>query len=195
MPLLPLEPFVFPENLLDEPAPAAAEPARWWVLHTKPRVEKALTRRLLKREVPFFLPLCRKQWRNRGRQFCSYVPLFPSYVFLKGDTQEIFKTFETKQVARVLTVDDQAQLQADLARVYWLIMTGAPLDSEERLEPGTPVAIISGPLAGLEGKVLRRGKQLKFIVEVQFLQRGVSVEIESWMIEPRRETRLAAVNA
>jgi transcriptional antiterminator RfaH len=46
------------------------------------------------------------------------------------------------------------------------------------------VEIISGPFAGLEGKVLRRGKQLKLFVEVRFLQQGVSVEIESWMIQP-----------
>jgi hypothetical protein len=29
-------------------------------------------------------------------------------------------------------------------------------------------------------------------VEVEFLQRGVSVEVESWMIEPRREPVEAA---
>ena len=66
-----------------------------------------------------------------------------------------------------------------------LIATDAPLTPEDRLKPGALVEITSGPLAGLEGKVLRRGKQLKFIVEVQFLQSGVSVEIESWMIEPK----------
>ena len=80
---------------------------------------------------------------------------------------------------------DQQQLETDLCRVYHVIATGAPLAAEERLEPGDLVEIISGPLTGLEGKVLRKGKQLKFIVEVQFLQRGVSLEIESWMIQPR----------
>ena len=38
-------------------------------------------------------------------------------------------------------------------------------------------------MAGLTGKVLRRGKDLHFFIEVQFLQRGVSVEIESWMFQ------------
>jgi transcription antitermination factor NusG len=184
MPLLPLEPFVFPDDLLEQPA-ATDGSARWWVLHTKPRAEKSLARKLLRNTTPFFLPLRKRQWRQRGRLLRSYVPLFPGYVFLRADSPSVFKTVETNLVARVLHVEDQTQLHGDLSRVYCLIATDAPLTPEERLKPGALVEITSGPLAGLEGKVLRRGKQLKFIVEVQFLQSGVSVEIESWMIEPR----------
>jgi transcriptional antiterminator RfaH len=185
MPLLPLEPFVYPEDLLEQPVALPDATARWWVLHTRPRAEKSLARRLLRTPTPFFLPLRKRQWRHRGRLLCSYVPLFPGYVFLHSDSQSVFKTLETNMVARVLQVPDQTQLHGDLARVYCLIATDAPLTPEERLKPGALVEITSGPLAGLEGKVIRRGKQLKFIVEVQFLQSGVSVEIESWMIEPK----------
>jgi transcriptional antiterminator RfaH len=188
MPLLPLEPFVFPDCLLTAPAQDLEQAAPWWVLHTRPRAEKALARRLLRRENPFFLPLCKHQWRNRGRTHCSYVPLFPGYVFLRGSNHTVFQTLETNLVARILTVADQEQLQDDLARVYHVIATGAPLAPEERLQPGDLVEITNGPLAGLEGKVLRRGRQFNFIIEVQFLQRGVSVEIESWMIQPRSKT-------
>ena len=185
MPVLPPEPNAFPEHLFAADDPGLTDERVWWVLHTRPRAEKSLARRLLRTTTPFFLPLCKRQWRHRGRLLCSYVPLFPGYVFLRADSQAVFKTLETNLVARVLPVPDQTQLHGDLARVYCLIASDAPLTPEDRLKPGAPVEIISGPLAGLEGKVLRRGKQLKFIVEVQFLQSGVSVEIESWMIEPR----------
>jgi transcriptional antiterminator RfaH len=198
MPLLPLEPFVFPEDLLEQAEQPVTEegPAPWWVLHTRPRAEKSLARRLLRNSTPFFLPLCKRKWRHRGRLLCSYVPLFPGYVFLRADSQLVFKTLETNLVARVLDVPDQAQLHGDLTRVYCLIASDAPLTPEERLKPGALVEITSGPLAGLEGKVLRKGKQLKFIVEVHFLQSGVSVEIESWMIEPKSNpTPIATVGA
>jgi transcription antitermination factor NusG len=185
MPLLPLEPFVFPDDLLEQSATSTEPSVPWWVLHTRPRAEKSLARKLLRSTTPFFLPLCKRQWRHRGRLLRSYVPLFPGYVFLRADSHSVFRTLETNLVARVLPVPDQAQLHSDLSRVYCLIATDAPLTPEERLKPGALVEITSGPLVGLEGKVLRRGKQLKFIVEVQFLQSGVSVEIESWMIEPK----------
>ena len=190
MPLLPLEPFVFPSGLLDKPCASIDEIQRWWVLHSRPRAEKALARKLLRHHTPFFLPLRKREWRKNGRAFSSHVPLFPGYVFLQTDSVRAFQAFETNLVAQILPVVDQAQLQADLERVHRLVTSGGPIVPENRLRPGALVEIISGPLSGLEGKILRQGKHLKFIVEVQFLQRGVSIEIESWMIEPRHSARL-----
>ena len=58
------------------------------------------------------------------------------------------------------------------------------LRPEERLEPGQPVRIIDGPLQGLEGKIVRRGKEWSFFIEVDFLQRGASVEIDATCFRP-----------
>src|SRR5262249_38240117 len=66
MPLLGLEPFIYPECLLDSACPSTG-PEKWWALHTRPRAEKSLARRFLDHGVPFFLPVCHRQWRNRGR--------------------------------------------------------------------------------------------------------------------------------
>jgi transcriptional antiterminator RfaH len=184
MPLLPLEPFVYPDGLLTSPLPGAESSGRWWVLHTRPRTEKALARRFLGRGISFFLPLYQRQWRSGGRLLRSHLPLFAGYIFLHGDEQARLHALETNLVARWLAVEDQRRLHWDLTRIYNLIVSEAPLTPEDRLLPGTPVEITRGPLAGLEGTVIRRGKQLKVFVEVQFLQRGVSVEIESWMIQP-----------
>jgi transcription antitermination factor NusG len=185
MPLLPLETFVFPPDLFTGPSSGHADGANcWWALHTRPRAEKSLARRLLARDIPFFLPLYQRQARVRGRLFCSHLPLFPGYLFLRGEGQFRLAALETNLVVRVLPVVDQDQLQKELTHVYQLVASGAPLSPEDQLQPGRRVEVTAGPLIGLEGKVLRRGKRLKFFVEVQLLQRGVSVEVESWMIQP-----------
>jgi transcriptional antiterminator RfaH len=166
----------------------------WWVLHTRPRAEKALARQLLARGLPFFLPLYHRQWRNKGRLQSSHLPLFPGYIFLRGDNDVRVGALATNLIANVLPVADQGRLYADLLRVHHLMATNSVLTPEERLEPGTPVRITAGTFAGLEGKILRRGMNLHFFVEVCFLQRGVSVEIESWMFEAL-SPRPAAVGA
>ncbi len=183
MPVLPLEPFVYPDGLFttDE---VAAEAARWWVLHVRPRTEKSLARALLVQETAFFLPLSQRPVRQRGRLLVAHVPLFPGYVFVRGDNQDRLRALTTRYVVRCLPVDDQALLRADLSRVYHLMATGAPLVPVERLQPGMPVRITAGPFAGVEGSIVRQGKRLTFVVAVHFLQRGVEVEIDAWMIEP-----------
>jgi transcription antitermination factor NusG len=183
MPLLQLEPFVFPQNLLDGQSPKEDSEGQWWVAHTKPRAEKSLARRLHKLRVAHFLPLYHREWRSGSRLRSSYLPLFPGYVFLHGDSQARLFALETNLIVRTLEVKDQDELEADLRRVYKLVESGSPLAPEDRLAPGSPVEIISGPFAGMAGKILRRGKKLHFFVEVHLLQQGVSVEMESWMFQ------------
>jgi transcriptional antiterminator RfaH len=189
MPLLPPEPHLFPADLLDPQT--ASSPGQWWVLHTRPRAEKALARRFWARHVPFFLPLHKRQRRGRSRTLTAYLPLFPSYVFVRGGAAERLAALETNLVARVLEVPDQAQLLADLGRVHRLMALGAPLTPEAAPAPGTPVRIASGPLAGMEGTVLRSGGQWRLLVEVRFLHQGVSVELETRALETLPPGRLA----
>jgi transcriptional antiterminator RfaH len=182
MPLLPMEPYIAPDDLLDTPITQEGDSACWWVLHTRPRAEKSLARRFLACNLSFFLPLYQHEWRSRGRLFRSHMPLFPGYLFLRGDAETRRRALETNQVVNTLPVADPARLQAELAHVYRMMQAGMLLTPEEQLQPGSAVEIVAGPLAGLEGKILRRGKELRFFVEVRLLQRGVSVEIEGWMI-------------
>ncbi len=191
MPLLPSEPFVHPAELLTaDPDSTAFTPEpihQWWVLHTKPRTEKALARRLLVRDVGFFLPQYHKQWLSRGRLLSSHLPLFPGYLFLQTDEPGRLTALETNLVVNCLPVHDQWRLRADLGRVYRLMTSDAPLTPEERIGVGDPVEIIEGALTGLQGRVTRCGKNLKFTVDVHFLRQGVSVEVERWMLRPVAE--------
>lgn len=193
MPLLSPEPSVSPGTLFDDVLESVGE-ARWRVLHTRPRAEKALARRLASRGVSFFLPQHPRTWRHRGRLLTSYVPLFAGYVFLHGDSHARMQALETNLVAGVLEVVDQEALHKDLVQVHSLIASGLPLTPEDRLQKGQWVELISGPFAGMEGRILHRQK-LRFVVEVRFLQQGVSVDLEGWMIRPSSRDRSMAVSA
>lgn len=184
MPLLDLEPFVSSEDLFSDPAPLAEEGAFWWVLHTRPRVEKALARKLYESGHDFFLPLHKNRWYANGRWRTSYLPLFPSYLFVQGDGGVRDFVLATNQVAHVLPVVDQASLHADLAAVYRAMQSGMLLVPEERLCVGAPVEVVAGALKGLKGTILRRGNETRFVIEVRLLQRGVSVTVEGWMLCP-----------
>ena len=191
MPVLPLETYIFPDNILESEFEEAEDPLeedeeRWWTLHTRPRSEKALARRLFKRQISYFLPLYEFRRRIQRRLVCSNLPLFPGYLFLKGGEEVRQIALETNLVAKSLYIEDQQKFLQDLTQILRLIRTGSPLSPTERLQPGMPAKIVSGPLAGLRGKVLQKrgAKVLKFVIEVEFLQQGTSVEVDSSMVQP-----------
>ena len=183
MPVLHLETFVFPDHIFAEEADWDIA-NRWWVLHTKPRAEKALARRMHASDISFFLPCFERSRSGRRGTASSYLPLFPGYFFLKGTHDDRLAALATDLVVSSLTVADPFRLHTELNRVHRLLAAPSPLHPESRLRPGTLVEIIAGPLSGLTGTLVRKGKQTRFFVEVEMLRRGVSIELEDWMFRP-----------
>lgn len=183
MPVLEAESFLYPDGLFETERTHSAS-CRWWVLHARPRAEKAIARLLASKGVSFYLPLYKKQTRVQRRQVTSFLPLFPGYVFLRGGEEERVVAFETNRIANCIRVEDQLTMDRDLVRVYGSINSGLPILPEERIQPGTPAEIVDGPLAGYQGIVVRSGKNLRFVIEVNFLQRGAAIEVDSSIIRP-----------
>ncbi|HMP17676.1 MAG TPA: transcription termination/antitermination NusG family protein [Gemmatales bacterium] len=183
MPRLQSEPTLLSEECLLQPESAVFARHQWWVMHTKPRAEKALARDLHEQQRHYFLPVLEKRKLLRGRVHTSFLPLFPGYLFLFGTQEDRLLALKTNRIVHCLEVKEQHELLTDLQRVYWLMQSGEAITPEDKLAPGDPVEIVHGALKGLTGTVLRRNHQLRLQVEVRLLQRGVSVEVESWMIE------------
>ncbi len=185
MPILPAEPDIYPEELLDGDPPASDSAHCWWALYTLPRREKDLMRRLRSMQVAHYAPMVKRRTRSpNGRARQSFVPLFSSYVFFCGDESARYKAMTTNCVSQYLEVDDVAQLVCDLRQIQRLIRSDVPMTPEARLQPGNRVRIRSGSLAGTEGVVLKRRGGDRLLIAVRFLQQGASVQLEDFQVEP-----------
>jgi transcriptional antiterminator RfaH len=184
MPILAKETDIFPDSLLDEPESMGSS-APWWAMYTLPRREKDLMRRLKSMGLGFYGPIIEARKRSpQGRFRKSYLPLFAGYVFLQGGEEARIRALTTNCISRCLTVPDVGQLVADLRQIRRLILSGAPLSPESRIQPGTPVRVRSGPLTGVEGVVVRRQNKERLLVAVRFLQQGASLLLVDFQVEP-----------
>jgi transcriptional antiterminator RfaH len=182
MPILEQEPCVYPENLLGDEC-TILDGRKAWAIYTKPRQEKALARELFKKHIPFYLPLVSQDRIVRQVKKQSFLPLFPSYLFLFATHQEREECIDTKRTVQRIAVEDPEQLRTDLAQLQSLIELGTPLTLEARLEPGRRVRIRHGALEGFEGTVLQRRGRSRLLVAVRIIQQGVSVDIDDFMLE------------
>jgi transcription antitermination factor NusG len=186
MPILPAEADFYPPDLWDNPeATSRTKPeAVWWCLHTKPRQEKAMGRELRKIGLTFYLPQVLKEDRTpQGRKIRSVIPLFSSYLFLHGDQHDRLAALRGNRLVTVLEVSDQDDLERDLRQIYRMLSSGLPVEQEQAVPVGARVRITTGPLTGVEGTVIRRGKRDQFVAVVRFLGRGATVDLEDWQVE------------
>ena len=185
MPILAREPHVYPDDLFDRPGLGRDEAINWGAAYCLPRREKQLMRCLRALDVAFFSPLIAKRSRSpSGRVRTSYVPLFSGYVFIYGDAGHRYSARATGCISRWLLPPDPVALTCDLLQLHLLITSGAPLTPEPRVKPGMRVRICSGSFAGFEGIVIRREKETRLLVAVDFLQQGASVELDDCQLEP-----------
>jgi transcriptional antiterminator RfaH len=184
MPILPAEPDLYPDDLWSEGESGALRSGTWWCLHTKPRQEKAAARHLRSRAITYYLPQVVHEDRTpQGRKTRSVLPLFTSYLFLCGDDHARIEALKGNRLVGVLEVTNQQGLVHDLRQIHQMLSSGLAVVPEPVMPVGARVRIKSGPLTGIEGTVIRRGKRDQFVAVVQFLGRGATVDLEDWQVE------------
>jgi len=187
MPILSPDRTHFPDNLFDMPAAESADSGCVWsVLRTRHRQEKALSRQFASAEIGFYLPLIGKRSTIRGRPVTSHLPLFPGYVFLRSTPEDRLEALSVGKgrIAQSLPVKNQEALWRDLLQIHKVMGMGLPVQPEDCLAPGLLVEVKGGPLAGLRGRIIRKASHRRFVVAVDFVQKGVSILLDDYHLAP-----------
>lgn len=156
----------------------------WHAAQTRPRQEKALGEALCAKGIACFVPLVRKVRYYSHRKRTVELPLFPSYTFLHGTSEDVVLALQTDRVARMLRVPDQSQLEHELAQIDKALAGGAVLDPYPYLSVGRRVVVTRGPFQGMEGIVDVRKSPDRLVLVISMLGRATSVEIDTSLLEP-----------
>lgn len=162
----------------------SATDARWWVLHTRPRQEKLLSETLTRTGVTAYLPLVSVRHSYAKRKVAFQVPLFPSYVFLRGGFREREQALRTNRVLNVLDVPDQDQFEREIGNVRQAISGGAAIELYPTLQVGQRCRVARGPLMGIEGTVVLLGRRCELHLSVTTLGQSAVLQLDAALVEP-----------
>jgi len=122
--------------------------------------------------------------RRRGRTIRSLLPLFSGYLFFCGSEKQRLEVLRTNRVANLLTVSNQEKLTAELSQIERALLAGARLKPDNYIRAGQMCRIVAGPLAGLQGVVIKTSRQMRLVLQIDILNQAGSLEISEDMIEP-----------
>jgi transcription antitermination factor NusG len=172
--------------------------AGWLAIHTRYQHESLAARSLDYKGFEVFLPqyTVLRRWSDRSKELSA--PLFPGYVFLRGDLEQQLKILTTPGVlglvgfAGVPAVIPDEEIDA----VRRTVERRVQVEPYPFLKCGDWVRVKEGPLEGIEGILVRNKKQFRLVLSVQLLQKSVAVEVDAWMVErASRHERLSAPNS
>ncbi|MCI0627055.1 MAG: UpxY family transcription antiterminator [Acidobacteria bacterium] len=157
----------------------------WYALYTRHQHEKTVTQILSGRGYEVFLPLYSEihRWKDRTKQIS--LPLFPCYVFLHGQVQQRFQILSTPGVYSFVGSGGlPASIPpAEIEAVQRLVETSLRLEPHPFLTCDDRVRVTQGPLAGIQGILIRKKNLCRLVLSVELLQKSVAVEVDASVVE------------
>jgi len=152
-----------------------------------PRHEKRAARALSAEGLDAYAPVVHVKVRWSDRWKHVEQPMFPGYLFCRFDPAlEMGVVRSNRSVLYVAPVGDAPVPipDRDVEMIRLAERSGAHLEVTRRLEPGEAVAVVSGPLEGLTGTLVRRDDELRLTIKVDMLQQGVEARVELEDVRP-----------
>ena len=161
----------------------AAETA-WHAVWTRSRHEPQVCGELAAKGIEAFLPTITQvsRWSDRTKSIAW--PLFPGYCFARFEPDLLSRVSRCTGVVSVLSNAGRPIPipAAEIEALQRIVASGVQFDRFPQLEPGDRVRVVSGPLAGVTGRLVRRGTKDMLILAVELLNSGARVEVSAWDI-------------
>ena len=166
------------EAVLPLGAPAAE--VQWYAAYTSANHEKRVAQQLTWRSVEHFLPVYESVRRWKDRRVRLQLPLFPGYVFVRLALRDRLRVLAVPGVARLVGFDGCPTVvpAEDIEAIRACLEGNRDVQPHPYVRCGQRVRVLSGPLAGFSGIVLRQKNRTWFVVSFDVLERSVSVELE-----------------
>jgi transcription antitermination factor NusG len=156
----------------------------WYTAYTLSRHEKAVAQQLSLRQVETYLPLYLSVRRWAERRAVVQMPLFPGYVFVRISGGERLRVLGHPSVIRLVTFNGRPiplpDGEIERLRAALELCKAEPFPF---LIPGKRVRVRSGPLAGLEGTILRRKGRMRLVVSVEAIERSIIFDLDGSDLE------------
>jgi len=153
----------------------------WYALWTRSRHEKHVRDQLEGQGIEPLLPTVKRfsRWKDRKKEI--ELPLFPSYCFARFSKGENSRVLKARGVVRVIGGSGKAEPIPDheIDAIKKLMTHTLPFDPHPYLREGMRVRLVRGPLEGLEGIFLRKGKHTRLVISIHLIQQAASIEVDA----------------
>jgi transcription elongation factor/antiterminator RfaH len=157
----------------------------WYAVCTRHQHEKTAARILEYKEFEVFLPLykARHRWKDRIKEVT--VPLFPGYLFVREAFKRWLGILTTPGVSSIVSCGGQPATIpfSEIEGVKRVVESTLRVEPHPFLKSGDWVRVKHGPIAGVEGILLRKKNVARLVLSVEMLGKSAAVEVDATDVE------------
>lgn len=174
------------EEKLQIPQQIRHDDSVWWALYTRHQHEKVVADMLTAKGFEVYLPLHNSVRRWKDRRKVLSLPLFPSYVFIRGGLDRKLQVMTTPGVYMVLSRGGELATipESEIEAIRRAIEGYYDVEPHPFLRCGERVRVTRGSLQGIEGILVRKKNLFRLVLSVDMLAQAVAVEIDAADVEP-----------
>jgi transcription antitermination factor NusG len=153
----------------------------WFAVWTRSRHEASVQGHLAGKGIEAFLPTIPRWSRWKDRRKRIDWPLFQGYCFARLHPDEFRSVRQCAGVAGLVSFDGRAASipDAEIDAIRALVTSDLQYDPCPLLPEGSRVEVVSGPLQGVTGRLVRKGARARLVLAVDLIGQGVSVEVDA----------------
>jgi transcription antitermination factor NusG len=157
----------------------------WFAVYTTACHEKRVALHFQNRGIESFLPLYRSLHRwNNGCKVMVEQPLFPCYIFARIQRDARIRVIEVPGVLSLVgTRGTPAALPDAEIESLRSGLQHCKFEPHPYLVIGERARIKAGPLAGMEGVLVRKKNDLRVVLTLELIMKSVAVEVEAENLE------------
>lgn len=167
-------------NLLNMTSNNLAGERKWHVFYLRPRTENLVVRMLTSLNYEVFWPVIHsiRIWKNRQKKKIGF-PLFPNYLFVFTYTHELYFIKRLPQVVSCVTFEGKPATISgkEIEGIRLMLGLGCSLTVETKFHKGEHVRIVSGPLKGQEGVLIKQRSKSRFGIQLKAINHSVLIDI------------------
>lgn len=153
----------------------------WHALWTRSRHEKVVHSQLTQKGIESFLPTVSRfsRWRDRTKRV--EWPLFPGYCFARFNPDLSVPVLSCSGVVTIVSMNGRPVSIPieDVENMKRLVETDLTYDACPMTSEGTVLTVVSGPLKGVVGRVIRKDlKRATLVLSIELINQAVRVQVD-----------------
>ncbi len=155
---------------------------QWYAVWTRSRHEQVVREQLERKNYDAFLPTITKWSRWKDRRKKIDWPLFPGYCFVRFNAIDTLPILKCTGVVSIVSVEGKPAPIPDYELDSIRLLVGSELqyDPCPLIHEGMMVEVVSGPLKGVIGRLVRKDPQkARLVLSVDLIGQAVSVEVDA----------------